>query len=150
MPVILGVWGFAMFLWTKIMFEALSWNGITVLGALLIAIVFAGYVFVFSGVMAKLFLPINIFPGTVHADPLSMVGKSIIPFVIGVALFGLASRLIILGFSEQLSRDLNRWFNWRGEPTEAAVGFAIITGLPCLAHYVMCLVTTYGNRKREE
>lgn len=150
MTVILGGWVFAMFLWTKIMFEVLSANGITVLGALLIAIVFAGYVFVFSGVMASLFLPINIFPGTVHTDLLSIIGKSIIPFLIGVALFGIASRLIILGFSERLSRELNYVIDWRGNPTDAAVGFAIVIGLPCLAHYVMCLVTTYGNRKREE
>lgn len=148
MPVILGVWGFVMFLWTKIMFETLFWGGITVLGALLIAILFAVYVFVFSGILAKLFLPINLFPGTVETDPFSLFGKSIIPFLIAVIVFGVAVRLVIIGFSEELSRRLDRFFHWDWEPTEAAIDFAIVVFIPCFVHYVMSLAGTFGNRKK--
>jgi hypothetical protein len=93
------------------MFEALFWGGITVLGAFLIGVIFAAYVFVFSGVMARLFLPINLYPGTVEVDPFTLFGKLIIAFAISASAFGLAARLIILGFSEDLSRRLNRLFD---------------------------------------
>lgn len=148
MAVILGVWGFAMFLWTKIMFELLFWEGITVLGAFLIGVVFMGYIFAFSGVMAKIFLPINLNPGMVEADIVTIIGKSLIPFVVCAGFFGVLSRLIILGFSERLSNGLTRWYHWDWSLTESAVNFGIIIGVPCLIHYVMCIFPTYANRRK--
>jgi len=137
-----------MFLWTKIMFEASFHDGITVLGALLIAILFGIYVFTFSGVMALLFLPINMSPGRIETDPWTLFGRSIGPFVIATVFFGIAARLVIVWFSESLSGSLNHWFDWRGWPTYEAAYFLLIVGLPCLIHYILVLVGTFNNCKR--
>jgi len=131
------------------MFESLFYSGITVLAALIIAILFSVFIFFFSGVFAKTFLPINAFPGTIEIGFFTLIGKSIIQFIVGTAVLCVLSKFILVGFSEDLNRQI-RWLDYRGDPTSEAVNFVFIIGAPCFVHYVMCLIGTYGRRKIEE
>ncbi|MCA3364950.1 MAG: hypothetical protein INF79_04960 [Roseomonas sp.] len=148
MSVILGGWGFAMFLWTKVLFEAFFYDGITVLGALLIAIVFAIFVFCFSGLSAQKFFPVNAFPGQVKVDLSLLIRKSIVSFFSCSLVFLVVSRLIILGFSEDLNRRLTV-FAWNGSLSEKFVYFLVILFVPCFLFYLFVLFGTAQNSKRD-
>ena len=148
MSVILGGWGFAMFLWTKILFEAFFYDGITVLGALLIAIVFAAFVFCFSGLSAHKFFPVNGFPGQVKVDIFLLFRKSFISFLFCSLAFIVVARIIILGFSEDLHRRMSVCA-WKGCLYEQLAYFLVILFVPCFLFYLFILLGTAQNTKRD-
>ncbi|HCH71166.1 MAG TPA: hypothetical protein DFK19_01430 [Ochrobactrum sp.] len=57
--------------------------------------------------------------------------------------FVLISRVIIFGFSEELSRAI-KMYRWR-RLNDEFITFVIISVLPVLVHYIMCLFSTHRN-----
>ncbi|MCA3278969.1 MAG: hypothetical protein ING10_06845 [Roseomonas sp.] len=144
MSSILGGWGFAMFLWTKVMFEVFR-EGITVLGALLIAISFAIFVYVFSGRAIKIFSAIDNSPIHFRVGFYTLIRKSIIPFMGYSVFFIFVARLVIVGFSRSLNRELE-FLGWNGNISAQFAYFCVIMLLPCVLFYFFILSRTLKNR----
>lgn len=141
-PIVLG-WVFAGFIYFKVAFQAGTNAGISMLASLLIAAILGLTVFLASGIYAAKLLPYNWEPGRVNASWGQLIARTLFWFLIVTIGFVLISRVIIFGFSEELSRAI-KMYRWR-RLNDEFITFVIISVLPVLVHYIMCLFSTHRN-----
>jgi len=131
-------WAFAVFLYLKIALQAVTYYGVTVLAASLMAIVF--------GILLTVLLPAYVKRAALmRVDAFfdskpqpSLLSQTFIPMLIGMFVYVLCCRLIVFGFSGKLDREISL-FNWRGLNPEFII-FVVVTSLPVLAHYITLLM----------
>jgi hypothetical protein len=143
---IVGAWSFFSFIFFKVIIDLGMDNDITVFAALLMSIVFGGMFFVSCSVYATRLLYINAEPGSQSANLGEIIKKTIWPFLLFCVGFIISGRLIVLGFSKRLDREISRWDI--GE--EGFFWFCIFITIPIIAHYLMILFSTYQNTKRQK
>lgn len=137
-------WVFAGFIYFKVAFQAGTDEGITILASLLMAAILGLTVFIASGMYAAKLLAFNWEPGRVKASWGQLAARTLTWFLLFVGVFLVLSRIIIFGFSEQLSDEI-RMFRWGGRLNGDFVSFLIIATIPVLVHYLMCLFSTHRN-----
>lgn len=143
---ILVGWAFVTFIYFKVAFDALFRDSISIVAALLLAILIAIYVFIGSSIQASQLLRYNWTPGAVPARLSELVAKTLLSFVGLSVVFVLVSRAIIFGFSKSLSKEIKLFLGHRSQNLEES--FFIFLGivmLPLLLHYAMSLFGTYSN-----
>ena len=138
MSLILGGWAFAMFLWTKVMFEAFR-SGITVLGALLIAILFAIFIYISSSRTAKIFESIKNPPIQFKIDFYFLLKKSFLPLLGYSVSFIFLAWIVIVGFSQELNRELE-FLHLDRYNFPKFIYFVVIMLLPCCLFHVSNLL----------
>jgi hypothetical protein len=143
MHLILGGWAFGMFLWTKVMFEAFR-SGITVLGALLIAILFAIFIYLFSSRSEKIFESVKNSPTQSKINFYYLLQKSFMLFLVYSLSFIFLARLVIVGFSQELNREME-FLNLNRYNFPQFVYFVTIMLLPCGLFYVFNLFRALKN-----
>ena len=137
-------WTFASFLYFKVAFDSLFNESISIVAALLLAVMVGVYVLIGSYLQANQLLRYNWSPGAVPAKLSELVAKTLISFLALSAVFVLISRAIIFGFSKNLSSDI-KLLTWRGGVDESVIMFLIIVLVPLFLHYAMSLFGTYNN-----
>ncbi len=148
MLILLGGWWFASFLYFKIILDAVFGNDLSIFGAIILGVIMALVVFVFSAWYAMRLLPYNWTPGAVPVGLSTVVGRTLVPFFVALVGAWVIFRLVIFGFSKDLDQEL-RFTNWRGEIADGFYYFLFWTALPVLLHYVMCVFATYVNANRQ-
>jgi hypothetical protein len=144
MGLIVLSWAFVGFIYFKVAFQASTHEGITILASLLTAAMLAMTVFIASGVYAGKLLAYNWEPGQLRVSWGQLIAKTLMWFLLFAFGFVLASWIIIFGFSEDLSDDIEM-LRWGGRLNDEFLKFVAITALPVLVHYLMCLFSTYRN-----
>lgn len=131
-------WGFAAFLYFKIVMDAAFYSGVSVIASLLMATILALLVFFISGVYAIKLASFRFDKTASDGSWGSILGRTILPFILSAIGYFVVSRLVVFGFSKDLSKHL-RMFGYRGQLEEDFVVFAIIVIAPVVIHYLMIL-----------
>jgi hypothetical protein len=145
---IILAWAFASFLYFKITFDAVFSRDISIIASLLMAVIFGITVFIASGIYAAKLFRYNAIPGRVSAKLSELLLKTVWPFLGLCVGFTVLTRLIVFGFSKDLTRQI-RMFDYRGNVEEDFVQFVLIVIAPLLLHYAMCIYPTYFNATRK-
>ena len=131
-------WSFAAFLYFKIAFDAFSYHDISITAAFLLGIIFGGYVFFASGVLAMRLLPFNWTPGARKASVGELVKLTLLNLLSLWLPFTTLAWLVIFGFSKKLSSDITV-FNYSGSINDDFVVFLIVVAFPIFLHYAMII-----------
>ncbi len=146
MVALLAGWTFGIFLYLKIALEAAYSDGVTVLAALLMAIVAALAIFGLTAIYVMGLARLDAFSFSARRSVFRIVSATGVAFAIGSCVYILACLLIVFGFSEDLSRDIGRWTLYRfGRANEDFITFCLIAWGPMMAHYAMIV---FGSRYR--
>jgi hypothetical protein len=146
MVALLAGWTFGIFLYLKIALEAAYSDGVTVLAALLMAIIAAFTIFGLTAIYVTGLARLDATTFSYRRSVFQIVSKTGIPFAVGSAVYILACLLIVFGFSEDLSRDIGRWTLYRyGRANDDFITFCLMVWGPVLAHYAMVI---FGSRFR--
>ncbi len=146
MLIIASGWAFATFIYFKVAFDY-AIRDLTIVGAILLGLVFGVWVFVVSGVYALRLLPYNWQPGREHATLGTLVSKTVLPLLIAYTTYLVLARLIIFGFSKRLS-DRIEVFGYRDSISDTFLEYMLIIAFPVSLHYAMTIFSTYQNCKR--
>lgn len=147
MAFIVGGWGFASFLYFKVMFDFMFTRDISVLAALLMAICFAVVLFTATGFYARKFYAYNAAPGRHEADWLTVILKSIPILFFSWIVFAAMARLIIYGFSKNLDMWID-FMKYNGELDKDFITFMWIVFLPFIPHWGMVIFGTMSNTRK--
>jgi hypothetical protein len=150
MLAVVVVWMFASFIYFKVAFDlGFTYRSISIFAAFLLALVFGSLVFATSGIYSLRLLRYNWTPGTVSASTGTLIKATILPFFVIWITFSCLSGIIIYGFSKDLSRGIEffRITNYRGDIREEIIIYWLITLIPVLIHYALCIFTTKMNTK---
>lgn len=147
MIMMLAAWAFGSFIYFKVAFDALFYESISIIAALLLALTLSAILFWTSGIYAMRLLKYNWSPGMVPASLATLIGKTILPLLGMSIVFVVIARLIIFGFSKQLHKEIDL-YDFRGNISEAVIAFVVIVVAPLLLHYVMSVLGTYVSANR--
>lgn len=140
---VVAAWTFGAFIYFKVAFDAAMYETISIIASLLLAIVFGIVVFAASGAYAMRLLAYNWTPGRVPVGAGTLIGRTIFHFLGITTVYVIASRLIIFGFSKDISEDIPMF-------QEEFLPFVLIVSAPVFAHYVMSVFGTYMNANRRD
>ncbi|MFN3317568.1 MAG: hypothetical protein ACK43M_02405 [Allorhizobium sp.] len=130
----------------KIVLEASYYDGVTVLAALLMAIIAALTIFALTAIYVTGLARLDATSFSYRRSVFQIIAATGLTFAGGSAIYILACLLIVFGFAEDLSRDIGRWSFYRyGRANEDFITFCLIVWGPVLAHYAMVL---FGSRFR--
>ncbi len=150
---VVAAWTFGAFIYFKVAFDGGMYETISIIASLLLAIVLGIIVFAASGVYAMRLLAYNWTRGRVPASVGALIARTVFHFL-GITLsYLVVARLIIFGFSKDLSDDIEMFTYGVGGDRlgEEFIIFIFIVSAPVFAHYALSIFGTYlnANRKRD-
>lgn len=142
-----GAWAFFLFIYFKIFFDAAFRADISIVGSLLISIVFGFSIYLLSEVYEVRLLKFYDFSSQKPVKIRQLVKETLWPFL-GMCVGSIVvSRLILFGFSKKLSHEIDL-FDRRGNVEDEFIMFVFIILIPVLIHYAMSLFPAYLATKR--
>lgn len=144
---ILAGWAFVAFLYFKITFDAVFYQDLSVLASLLMGGILGVFIYFISGQYALKLFKYNANPNKFQASLWELISKTKWQFIGSVFAYTIISRLIIFGFSKELSRNIRAFqYDVRlDEIRDEFILFVCLTIVPLLIHYIISLWPTYQN-----
>jgi hypothetical protein len=136
--IVLG-WAFAAFIYFKVALDASFYRGVSVLGALIMAGILGVLVLFSSGFYTVQLAKYNVRALASGHSVAKAIGYTVLVFVISTVAYIAISRLVVFGFSKELSREIGTAIYRRRGFDERFITFALITALPLALHYVLIL-----------
>lgn len=138
---LIAIWGFFNFIYLKIATEAFLDEGMSIIAAFLISVIFSATIFVVSAKYAFKLFYIN----GVDTPPLvslfEIIQRTILSFILFSIAYMAVSRGIVFGFSKRLNNEISSSY----DGTEMSVYLFAILLIPLLIHYAMSIFPTYYN-----
>lgn len=141
MLIVCLVWSFVTFLYLKVAFEATFYNGISVLACLLISVILGFSIFVMSGVYT--FFQIRLNKADMRDGMMFNAVRHFLIFAVGAVVYVIINRLIIFGFSSDLSSELRMFKPYNRSVSYHYILFIFISILPLFVHYIMSMMTVH-------
>ena len=145
---VFAAWVFFTFLYLKIALDALFYNDVSVLAALLMGGVLGTVIVFVSGIYSIQLIRYNVRSLAKGYSAGGAVWRTLLPFAVAVAVYVAISRLIVFGFSKNLHRELGRVFDYRHNLNDDFAMFAAVVFAPLALHYLM--VIFHGQRVGRE
>lgn len=135
MKILVAGWAFFLFIYFKIAIAITFYSDLSIIAALVMAILGSIVIFISSGLYSIKLIGIRGFDISADFDRALFFRVSALPAVGFILCHAIAQRLIVLGFSNRLSEELSRSSYYYSGIISPLGDFLVIISLPLLVHY---------------